>query len=95
MTEFTVKEVIDGDTFKVKGGWKWEGQSGDIIRPMGYNTPEEGQLGYQVAKEKLTKLILGKVVDVKYGKTIDRGRLVADVSYNGKNLAEYFPNYKK
>jgi hypothetical protein len=24
MAEFTVSEVIDGDTFKVKEGWKWD-----------------------------------------------------------------------
>lgn len=24
MPEFTVSEVVDGDTFRVKGGWKWD-----------------------------------------------------------------------
>ena len=27
MAEFTVSEVIDGDTFKVKGGCKWNQRS--------------------------------------------------------------------
>ena len=27
MAEFTVSEVIDGDTFKVKNGWKWENKT--------------------------------------------------------------------
>ena len=28
MAEFTVSEVIDGDTFKVKGGWTVENKTG-------------------------------------------------------------------
>jgi len=34
-------------------------------------------------------------VDIKSAKIVDEwGRLVADVYYNGKNLADYFPEYK-
>jgi hypothetical protein len=33
MAEFTVSEVIDGDTFKVKNGWKWDNKTGDTVRP--------------------------------------------------------------
>jgi len=40
-------------------------------------------------------LILNKKVEVKNAKAIDKySRLVADVYYNGKNLADYFPEYK-
>lgn len=46
MAEFTVGEVIDGDTFKVKNGWKWENKTGNTVRPTGYNTPEKGEPGY-------------------------------------------------
>ena len=35
MAEFTVSEVIDGDTFKVKEGWKWNQSSGDTVRASG------------------------------------------------------------
>ena len=94
MTNFSVREVIDGDTFRVRNGWKWKGQTGDLVRPTGYNAPEKGKPGYQKAKDKLTKLILGKTVDIKNSVKIDRGRLVSDVYYNGKNLADYFPEYK-
>ncbi len=34
MAEFTVSEVIDGDTFKVKNEWKWDNKTGDTVRPM-------------------------------------------------------------
>ncbi len=33
MAEFTVSEVIDGDTFKVKGSWKWNQRIGDAVCP--------------------------------------------------------------
>lgn len=98
MTEFTVTEVVDGDTFKVKPDWEWGEKKGDTVRPTGYNTPEKGEPGYEQAKQKLKDLILGKKVDVdiENAKTVDEwGRLVVDVYYNGKNLADYFPEYKK
>jgi endonuclease YncB( thermonuclease family) len=60
----------------------------------GYNTPEENERGYEEAKRRLSNLILNKTVDIKNAKTIDDyGRLVADVYYNGKNLADYFSEY--
>ena len=95
MANFTVSEVIDGDTFKVKNGWKWGDKTGEIIRPTGYDTPEKGQDGYEEAKKKLSNLILNKTVDIQNPKTIDDyGRLVADVYFNNKNLADYFSEYK-
>ena len=93
---FEVSEVVDGDTFKVKNGWKWDEKKkkGDTIRPTGYDTPEKGEPGYEEAKQKLKNLILGKTVDIRSAKTVDEwGRLVADVYYNSKNLADYFPKY--
>ena len=95
MTEFKVSEVIDGDTFKVELGWKWDDKTGDVVRPTGYDAPEEGEEGFEDAKRKLTDLILNKKVDIKNPQTIDdHGRLVSDVYYEGKNLADYFPEYK-
>ena len=95
MAEFTVCEVIDGDTFKVKNGWKWDNKTGDTVRPTGYNTPEENERGYEEAKRRLLNLILNGTVDIRNAQTIDDwGRLVADVYYKGENLADYFPEYK-
>lgn len=94
MADFTVSEIVDGDTFKVKNGWKWNEKKGDAVRPTGYDTPEKGEPGYEQAKQKLKDLILDKTVDIKSAKIVDQwGRLVADVYYNGKNLADYFPEY--
>lgn len=89
-----VTEVIDGDTFRVSGEWKWKGESGDIVRPTGYDAPEEGQPGHDKATEKLEKVILGKEVELKSVVRIDRGRLVCDVFVDSKNLADFFPEYK-
>ncbi len=91
---FTVTEVIDGDTFKVEPNWEWEGKSGNTVRPTGYDTPEEGQSGYQAAKLKLTRLILGKKVELKNPVNISYGRLVCDVYLNGTKLADYFAEYQ-
>ena len=90
----TVSEVIDGDTFRVTHNWEWKGHTGDLVRPTGYDTPEKGEPGYQEAKSKLENLIGGKVVELRTGYKIDRRRLVADVYFNGKYLADYFPKYK-
>ena len=95
MAEFTVSEVVDGDTFKVKNGWKWDNKTGDTVRPTGYDAPEKGEPGYEEAKEKLRRLILNEKVEIKNPQTIDDwGRLVADVYYKGKNLADYFPEWR-
>jgi endonuclease YncB( thermonuclease family) len=53
MAEFIVSEVIDGDTFKVQNGWKWNERRGDTVRSAGYDTPEKGKPGYEEAKQKL------------------------------------------
>jgi len=92
---FKVVNVIDGDTFEVLPPWKWRDQSGIRIRPTGYNTPEEGQPDYQESKDKLRKLILKKEVELENFVDIDYDRLICDVYFDGKNLADYFPNYKE
>lgn len=96
MTLFTVESVTDGDTFTVANGWSWDGKSGEYIRPLGYDTPEKGQPGYEAAKAKLVNLIQGKQVDVRDPASVDvYGRLLAHVYYNGVNLVDHFPEYKK
>ena len=94
MAEFKVNNIIDGDTFEVAPQWKWDGQSGARVRPTGYYAPELNTNGGQKAKEKLTRLILGKKVELGTAYRIDRGRIVCDVYFNEKNLAGYFPEYQ-
>lgn len=94
MAEFSVADIIDGDTFDVNPGWQWNGQSGSRVRPTGYDTPELHQVGGQTAKDKLSKLIFGRKVDIRSAHRVDRGRLVSDVYFQGRNLADYFPEHQ-
>ncbi len=95
MAMFTVSKVIDGDTFEVANGWKWNGESGTRVRPTGFNAPELHADGGLTAKRKLERLILGQQVDLRSAHRVDRGRLVCDVYFGGKNLADYFPGYQR
>ncbi len=90
----TVAEVIDGDTFKVTPDWVWNHNSGDTVRPIGYDAPEEGEPGFDEAKRKLKNLIEGKEVELRNPVKLSFGRLLCDVFYNGKNLKDYFPEYQ-
>ena len=94
MSAFTVTEVIDGDTFDVTPQWQWTGQTGSRIRPAGYDAPELHTFGGQAAKDKLSRLILGQQVDLREAHKVDRGRLVCEVYFRNKNLADYFPGYQ-
>ena len=85
-----VTKIIDGDTFEVSPGWTWNGHEGNVVRPRGYDAPERGQLGYQEAKDKLTSLILHKEVELENPIGLTYDRLLCDVYYEGKSLAEYF-----
>jgi len=94
MAEFRVTNIIDGDTFDVNPSWEWNGQTGSRVRPTGYDAPELSEYGGQAAKEKLSNLTLGQSVELRKAYRVDRGRLVCDVYFRGKNLAEYFPEYQ-
>ena len=93
MALFKVTSVIDGDTFTVPV-WYSSQNSGTVVRPSGYNTPEQGEPGYVQAKTKLSSLILGKDVELGDAVNFDHGRIVCPVFYAGRNLADYFPEYK-
>ncbi len=93
MAEFRVVNIVDGDTFDVSPQWRWNGSSGERVRPTGYDAPELPSLMGQTAKDKLTRLISGEMVELRAAYRIDRGRLVCDVYFKGNNLADYFPEY--
>ena len=82
-----VTKVIDGDTFEIEKGWKWGENRGKLVRPTGYNTPEKGKTGYEEAKNKLTKLILGKIIEIDKAETIDHGRLVCPVVFSSQTAS--------
>jgi endonuclease YncB( thermonuclease family) len=90
MAMFTVSAIIDGDTFEVSGGWKWNGETGTRVRPTGYDAAELHAQEGQSAKTKLHRLIYGKQVELRQAHAIDRGRLVCDVFLGESNLADLF-----
>ncbi len=94
MATFTVTEVLDGDTFDVTPGWRWNGQQGSRVRPTGYDAPELHGYGGQAARDRLAPLILWEKVELANAYSVDRGRLVCDVFFNGHNLAAFFPEYR-
>jgi len=95
MSNFTVTSIIDGDTFEVSPQWKWNGQTGSRVRPTGYDAPELHAREGQAAKEKLAKLIQGERIDLRTVQRVDRGRLVCEVYFRNKNLANYFSEYQQ
>ena len=94
MAAFRVNSVIDGDTFDVTPQWNWNGQTGTRVRPTGFNAPELRARGGQAAKDKLSRLIMGQEIQLGTAHTVDRGRLVCEVSFRGKKLKDYFPEYQ-
>ncbi|NQV88045.1 MAG: hypothetical protein HQ402_00625 [Parcubacteria group bacterium] len=69
MQKKKVTKVIDGDTFRVKGG--------QFIRIANIDTPEKGRKGSASATHALEDLIEGKTVTLNpVGKSY--GRIVAD-----------------
>lgn len=75
-----VTEVIDGDTFKTRGG--------ETIRLIGINAPEMADPGGDVAKDLLTLLILNKNVRLEKDMTNedDYERLLRYVYLNGRSI---------
>lgn len=94
MPAFTVIAIIDGDTFDVSPQWQWNGQTGTRVRPAGCDAPELHAYGGQGAKDKLSRLIYGQQVDLRTAHRIDRDRLVCQVFFRNRNLADYFPEYQ-
>jgi endonuclease YncB( thermonuclease family) len=89
-----VTQIIDGDTFLIHEEWQFNNQTGNRIRPTGYDTPESNTIAGVRATDKLRNLIKGKEVSLENPRTVDRGRLVCEVYFQGKNLADYFPESK-
>jgi endonuclease YncB( thermonuclease family) len=94
MQTSAVTQIMDGDTFGVSPKWTWNNQTGDRVRPTGYDAPEVGTPGATGATERLRQLLLGKQVELRNAVAVDRGRLVCDVVVGGRNLKDYFPTYR-
>lgn len=72
-----VSTVLDGDTIRL--------QTGEKVRLLSINSPEEGQPYYEDAKNRLKELIEGKTVTLE-ADLVDKdqyGRLLRYIHYNG------------
>lgn len=95
-----VSAVSDGDTLTVMLS-----EQGDIkVRLYGVDAPELSQNYGPQARDTLTKLVYGKIVEVKVINTDRYGRSVAVVMADGVNINEqmlskgmawYYPQYCK
>jgi len=83
MTKAKVTKIIDGDTFKIKGG--------KSIRLSNVRAPELGTKGAGKAKQELSGLISEKTVSYNtVGKSY--GREVANVRVGGKLVNQAMRN---
>jgi len=78
MSEFTVTNVIDGDTFEVFPHWKFHEETGDRVRIANLDAPEIETVSGKIAHLDLQRRLLNKQVKLT-GKAFSYGRLVADV----------------
>jgi len=86
MSEHTVVSVLNGDSFEVSPDWSRRGMTGSLVRPIGLVAADLGTEEGDLAKERLTNLILNQKVELK--ETIDfrKGRLICNVLYRGDRL---------
>lgn len=72
-----VSKVVDGDTIVL--------DTGEHVRYIGIDTPEQGHLYYSEAKRENERLVKGKTVKLEYdvGRTDKFGRTLAYVYVNG------------
>ena len=83
MTKGKVKEVIDGDTFSIKGG--------PTIRLANVRAPETGSKGGAAAKRALESAVGGKTISYEtVGSSY--GREVANVKVAGKSVNQGMRN---
>jgi len=54
---FQVARVIDGDTIELTNG--------ETVRLVGIDTPEVGECGFEAASANLSRLVLGKLVELR------------------------------
>jgi micrococcal nuclease len=75
-----VNEVVDGDTLRLKDG--------SYVRLEGFDAPELGECMGQTAKDRLTQMTMGKVIDLKEGGWDKYNRRLGVVTAGGMKVAE-------
>lgn len=94
---FKVEEIISGDEIRISPNWAWQGEIGDTVVVYGYITPKPTMDGYEFAKKKLEKLILGRKVELYSPSFYDKfghAKLVCNVYLDGIDISNFFPEFK-
>jgi len=84
----TVTRVIDGDTFET-------GRRKNPVRLAKVDTPEQGMPGAAKARDALSRLILGKEVNIDTKARDSYGRAVANVKVGVKSVNKAMKRYEK
>ena len=80
-----IARAIDGDTIEINK---------EKIRFGGINSPERNEVGYKLAKDKLTEKIKNKTLVCMKEKNKDRySRTVAECFVNSQNLSSFMVKY--
>jgi TATA-binding protein-associated factor Taf7 len=93
MEAFKVAAVIDGNTFEVTPKWEYEGQKGTMVHAKGYIAPRHGKEAMKL-EQNISILILNKKVELGMPDGIEGDKLVCEVYFEGRNIADYFAQYK-
>ncbi|HDQ26452.1 MAG TPA: hypothetical protein ENN43_06890 [bacterium] len=94
MSPFRVSSVSSENRFRVQYGWKCGDKKGAFIKPAGLKAPARGTEAYNGFLKKLYSLVLGKQVEVGEVVNFSNGTLLCRVYYNGRELRDYFSEYK-
>ena len=89
-----VKSVITPDSFELKSPWEFDDESGYIVVIRGINTTQASEKEIPRARERLSKLILNKRIQLKNPTLLSRGKVYCDVYFKGENIVDYFPEYQ-
>lgn len=86
---FKIVEIRDEDTIKISPNWKWNNQSGDLVKINGCSMWGKKETGIPSGKEILEKLLQNKEVELQNPTRITDGTLLCDVYLGESNVATY------
>ena len=87
---FRVISIIDGNSFQINKGWKWNGKLYRLIKIKGYNLSKNDP----ISKARLNNLLLHKEVELGYPESLEYGRLICSVYIDEVELNESLLNSK-
>lgn len=93
MATVHVIDVMDGNTLAISPPWHLGTAEGYLVRIRGMHTDPLSEPKGQVARYKLTLLLLGTWVQIRQTGELDGRAQVCDVFYQGRPIQMHFPEY--